>query len=280
MTHRESVWAKNLIALQDKEGKWGQFHTLSWPSDKPVTTEQALRRLEILGCTAEDACIQKAVSYLHSCLIGEKCIPDPTEKLHNWDIYVKLMLSAWLCRFTKEDAAANAVAETWGKVITAAFGCGEYSHEAYVSAYEEALGMKPRGGRLVDFRQFYILSLLPGHISPETENAVMRYVLDGPEGVYYCYEKPLLLPPAFSGKPAVRYLLTLELLARFTHARGQLHFAAGWLAENRLPDGTWDMGSGARDGVLFPLSDDWRKKESRVRDCTECAAALWQKLSG
>ena len=134
MTHRESVWAKNLIALQDEEGKWGQFHTLSWPSDKPVTTEQALRRLEILGCTAEDACIQKAVSYLHSCLIGEKCIPDPTEKLHNWDIYVKLMLSAWLCRFTKEDAAANAVAETWGKVITAAFGCGEHGRAVVVVA--------------------------------------------------------------------------------------------------------------------------------------------------
>jgi len=278
MSHRESVWVKDLAKLQDGEGKWGQFHSLSVSSASPVTTEQALRRLEILGCTLEDTCIQKAVSYLHSCLVGEKTIPDPTEKLHNWDLYVKLMLSAWICRFTKDDAQANAVAETWGKVITAAFSGGKYDHEKYVTAYEKTFGMKPGGGRLVDFRQFYILSLLPGYVSPETENAVMAYVLSGQEGVYYCYNKPLMEPPAFTGKAAARYLYTLELLARFTHARGQLHFAAEWLMENRLPDGTWDPGSGAKDGVLFPLSDDWRKKERRIADVTERVRGLLNQI--
>lgn len=38
-----------IISLQNKEGKWGYFHTLYCDSTSPVTTKKALRRLEILG---------------------------------------------------------------------------------------------------------------------------------------------------------------------------------------------------------------------------------------
>ena len=62
--HKDTKWAKQIIAMQEEDGKWGSFHTLSVSSGRPITTEQALRRLERLGYTIEDVCIQKAVSYM------------------------------------------------------------------------------------------------------------------------------------------------------------------------------------------------------------------------
>ena len=44
-----------------RNGKWGWFHSLSQFYASPLTTEQALRRLERSGYTMEDTCIPKAV---------------------------------------------------------------------------------------------------------------------------------------------------------------------------------------------------------------------------
>ena len=51
--HKDVKWAKQIISLQDREGKWRIFHSLSQPTNT-ITTEQALRRLERLGYTIED----------------------------------------------------------------------------------------------------------------------------------------------------------------------------------------------------------------------------------
>lgn len=61
----------------------------------------------------------------------------------------------------------------------------------------------------------------------------------------------------------------IELLARYKHAKSRLQFVADWLEANRSEKGSWDMGKTVNDKVYFPLSDDWRKAESREADCTE-----------
>lgn len=40
----------------------------------------------------------------------------------------------------------------------------------------------------------------------------------------------------------------------------------------------WDMGKTVNDKVFFPLSNDWRKKETREADCTERIDALLKDL--
>ncbi|MGI6537913.1 MAG: hypothetical protein ACOX22_06190 [Caldicoprobacterales bacterium] len=113
--YRNSKWASEIIELQKDDGSWGYFHTLSNPSKRnPITTEQALRRLEILGYTINDKPIIKAVSYMQDCLAGKKSIPDRREKLHDWDIFTALMLSTWIRRFTKNDYNANDIAKKMG----------------------------------------------------------------------------------------------------------------------------------------------------------------------
>lgn len=79
--HKDTKWAKQIISMQKEDGSWGDFHTLSVSSNSPFTTERALQRLERLGFTIEDKCIENAVSYMSDCLSGKREIPDRREKL-------------------------------------------------------------------------------------------------------------------------------------------------------------------------------------------------------
>ncbi len=277
--HKNGKWAKSIIALQEPDGKWGWFHTLSQFYDAPITTEQALRRLERLGYTIEDECIQKAVMYMDDCLTGKNTIPDRQEKLHDWDIFTSLMLATWIRRFTLDNPNANRVAEQWTGIITNAFAGGAYSHSDYVVAYHEAFGMKPNGGRLVDFVNFYPISILIDCLDSSTETALVNYVLSKEDGIYYVYDKALsTLPCSFESREASRWLGAIELLSKYDSAKDKLHFVADWLIDNKKINGKWDMGKTVNDKVYFPLSDDWRKQKTREADCTERIDALLRDL--
>ena len=277
--HKSGKWARQILALQDGEGKWGCFHSLSGSYGEPLTTEQSLRRLQRLGYTIEDGCIQRAVGYMEDCLVGRKAIPDRREKVQDWDVFTALMLAAWIRRFTADCPAANAVAKKWAGVITGAFDGGGYCHDRYMRAYRDTLGTGPKGGRLIDFVNFYPLSLVSGCLDAGTEKRMAEYVLGHEEGIYYIYEKRLReLPPEFASREASRYLAAMELLAAYPGARPLLGFVAEWLKENRGDGGKWDLGSKANDKVYFPLSDDWRRRETREADCTERIGALLEKL--
>ena len=130
--HKDTRWAQQIISMQEKDGKWGFFHTPAGSSRRPITTEQALRRLERLGYTIEDICIQKACSYMNNCLVGRTEIPDHREKLLDWEIFVSLMLAVWIRRFSDGYPAANKVAGQWAAVISSAFQGGVYHHKEYI----------------------------------------------------------------------------------------------------------------------------------------------------
>lgn len=275
--HKDGKWARQLKAFQHSDGSWGRFHSMATYGDSPATTEQALRRLKVLGCTIEDDCIRCAVNYMNDCLCGRNAIPDPREKLHDWDVFVQLMLSARIREFTLDCAAANETAQRWAQVVSHALTGGEYDHVRYLDAYRKTFGMSPTGGRLIDFTSFYQLLLLQGMLDECTENALMEYVLAKPDGMYYVYDRPLNQPPEFASLAASRYLGAIEVLAGYHHARKQLAFVCDWLEANRVAEG-WDMGRNAKDGVYYPLSDDWRTTQRRLADCTERIVALLQRL--
>lgn len=281
---KDSKWAKEIVSYQNEEGSWGYFHTLSNPTkSRPITTEQALRRLWILGYTIDDLPIKKAVAYMHDCLAGNNQTPDYREKLHNWDIFTSLMLSTWIRKFTLEDTLANKTAEAWGEIISYSFKDGTYNYNNYVKAYTKVFNMAPRGGRLVDFVTFYHVSLLSNLLDADTEQAIFEYFLSHESGIYYVYGQCLKgLPKEFKSKQASRYLGAIELLSEYTNpnCREKLGFVVEWLTENRESDGFWDMGPTVKDGVYYPLSDSWRSIETRKQDCTYRITKLIEKIKG
>lgn len=200
--HKDTKWAKQIISMQRRDGAWGDFHTLSGSSNSPLTTERALRRLERLGFTIKDECIERAISYMSDCLSGKTEIPDRREKLVDWDVFTSLMLSTWIRRFTKDVPIANQVADQWADVISQAFHHGAYAHEDYIAAYQEVFGGKARGTRLIKFVSFYTVSLMQGCLDKGTEEALTDYVLNKDDGIYYIYEERLTVLPVFASKQA------------------------------------------------------------------------------
>ena len=276
--HKDGKWAKQIISLQEDDGKWGCFHSLSQFYNSPITTEQALRRLERLGYTIEDACIQKAVCYMDDCLRGRNSVPDRREKVHDWDIFTSLILATWIKRFTNDNPCANQIAGQWADIISAAFSNGTYDHERYVSAYKTVL--KPNGGRIINFLNFYPVSLLSDCLDKKTEEVFIDYVINSSDGIYYIYESKVAdLPQVFESRKASRYLAAIELLAKYKHTKHKLKFVMDWLYHNKKENDRWDMGRTVNDKVYFPLSDDWRKSETREADCTERITCLISKLS-
>jgi len=281
-TFKESKWALSILNLQKSDGSWGYFHTLSNPSSQnPLTTEQALRRLEILGFTIEDAPIQKAVSYMQDCLTGKNAIPDRREKIHNWDIFTDLMLSTWIHRFTKSFEKALITGEKWKHIITQAFRNGIYDPKLYAETYKEIHQLPPKGGRLIDTANFYHVSLLSGFLDKSTAQLFVEYVLQHEKGIYYIYDRQLSVTPAiFQSKETVRYLSAIELLSAYKNSgcRKKLAFMSEWINNNKNNEGRWDLSAKSKDGIWFPLCDSWRNAENRIQDCTYRINNLLQNL--
>lgn len=217
---------------------------------------------------------------MDDCLTGKTALPDRREKLHDWDVFTAMILAAWIRRFTMDNPNANKVAAQWMSIVTYAFTRGSYTHADYVDAYSQTFGIKPNGGRLVDFVSFYTISMLANSLDCSIEEALVNYVLSKEDGIYYIYDKRLsTLPRLFESREASRYLGAIELLSRYGSARGKLRFVADWLNDNKNTQGKWDMGKSVNDKVYFPLSDNWRSREKREADCTERISALMKALS-
>lgn len=277
--YKDGKWAKEILNQQRKDGSFGWFHSLSSSSGTPLTTEMALRRLERLGYGKEDTCIQKALSYMHACLIGEIKIPDREEKVQDWPVFCRMILAAWICRFTDEDSDANRIAEQWTQVITESFKNGRYNDQVMQKAYCDTFHTSSKSGRLIRYSNFYPISLMAGRLDVKTEERMLDDLIQRVDGIYYVYDHRIMqLPAVFQSRDASRYLAALELLGRYPGARGKLQFAVDWLNEMKNESGHWDMGTAVNDKVYFPLSDDWRKKENRIKDCTLRIEHLLNKL--
>lgn len=272
-------WVKDIVEFQQDNGSWGYFHSLSSYDKYTITTEQALRRLRILGLDYSDLCIKKAVSYMDRFLLGMEEFPDRKEKIHDWTVFTHLMAAAQIRQFSPENKSALAVADKWRKIVEYAFSGHEYDQKLYEEAYASTFLMKPKGGRLTDFVHFYTLTLLYGLLTKKTECMMLDYIIEHPDGIYYIYEDCLnALPDKFASKQANRYLTAIEILSGYTYAKERLSMVSDWLMNNADEDGFWDMGIGAKDNVQYPLSNSWRNALSRKIDCTVRIMSLLNRI--
>ncbi len=269
--YKNSKWANKIIELQNDDGSWGYFHSLADPTTTkyPFTTEQALRRLRILGFTNDDTVIKKAISYMNDCLAGKKVTPDRREKGLDWDIFMELMLATWIRRFTRDNALANNIAKKWVDAAVAAFCSGKYNTEAFHNVFDKKPNQKY--GRLAGLDTYYPISLVSKEIDESIEKAYYDYIINSDTGYYYGFEGAITrLPNEFCSKEASRYLAAIEVYCEHTnkYCKDKLRFIVEWLNDNKNANGKWDMGATVKDGVYFPLCDSWRTSELRENDCT------------
>ncbi len=281
MNYKTGKWAGQILELRNNDGMWGNFHTLSKPvNNKSITTEQAIRRLRILGYTKEDEPIQTVLERMCLCVKGRQKIDDYSEKTHDWALFEKLMLSAWIRLFEPENKIALNIAKQWALIAERSFKSGRYNKNDDIEAFTAQFGRKPKSGFETGFGMFYHAALLHGVLTPETESLLLDYYIKRREGIYYIYENPInILPETFASKRTSRYLAAVELLLNYPQAKYKLQFITEWLNINKDENGQWDLGTSAKDGVYFPLSDSWQKQVYRKSDCTERINNILQKLT-
>ena len=280
MDHKSGKWAKEILSLVNSEGNWGNFHTLSVPvKGKALTTEQAIRRLYILGYTKDDEVIAKVIKQMEESVKGKRKKDDYIEKKHDWLFFEKLMLASWIRRFDPLNVYALEIAKEWGIIAEKAFASGKYNEVDDVKAFTEWKGRKPKSGFETGFGMLYHAVLLKDILPEETEKAFIDYYLERPEGMGYIYNNKLsVLPENFESREASCYLAAIEVLAEYKCAKEKLAFVKDWLYKNMDENGQWDFGSKANDKVYFPLSDSWRDKENRKKDSTERVMKLLSKI--
>lgn len=278
MNYKDSQWAKKILDLQHDNGSWGYFHC---PLKQPITTEQALQRLEILGFTIDDVPIQKTIKYLHNCLIGKEDIPDRVEKIHDWKIFTELIISTWIKRFTLDDKHAINIANKWSEIINNAFVNNKFDQNIYNRVYCKTLNME-KGKKIIGFMNFYLISLLANNLEKTIEPIYFEYVLNYPRGIYYFgYDKPIkTLPEIFASRETSAYIRMIELLTEYksNKCKKQLYFIKEWIEKNGINSHEWDLGKSSKDNILLPLSDSWRKDEDRIKDCTDTIKRIIKKL--
>jgi hypothetical protein len=284
MKNRNSKWVKQLLDLQHEDGSWGYFHTLS---DKyGISTEQALRRLRVLGLTKDDEPIRRAIAYMERLLTGEMPDPDRTEKSLNWAVNRPRLIAADILRFDRENKIALGIAKRWVSVMEQACANGAVDFDAYLSCYLQEFGIplmknadkaKKQCGN--DICNYYPAVMYAGLLTEKSENAWLDYLLQYPGGMYYVYDKQLnILPTEFASRQTSYWLAALEVITAYRLAPEKLGFVVDYLTQNQLAPGVWDLGQQAKDGIYFPLSDSWRKAEDRQRDCTARIQKLLDKL--
>lgn len=281
MADHDSKWVQQIIRLQHGDGSWGCFHTLSRPTrEQPMSTEQALRRLRILGLAKGDEPVDNALAYMRAVLLGTLRPPDGREKVLNWDAFEAHMMATWIRLFDPDDSLALPIAQMWAQLITLSFAEGMFNETVYATEYRKRIPLLHKGERLIMLPQFYMVNLLKGELDRETEALFVDHIIHHPGGIYYVYGSRIAdLPATFTSREASYYLAALEQLAGYVCAGSKLHFATQWLVDHRGDDGKWDMSAAAKDGVYFPLSDSWRKPEDRRNDCTLRIEKLLKALS-
>jgi hypothetical protein len=278
MNFKDGKWAKKILEMQLDDGSWGYFHTLHQDKVLPITTEQALRRLEILGFNSDDKPIKKALKYMHNCLTGKICYPDREEKFGNWHIGRDFILATWIRIFSEKDNVANDIALKWVDIINYSFKTNKYDYELYKEKYIETFGVKTIHQSI---NIFYLVSLVTNMLDKEIEKYYYEYILDNDKGVYYVYDKKLkIIPNNFNGKETSRYLSGIELMAKFndSECKKQLKFIENWLNKNMIKMNKWDTGKDSKDGINYPLSDSWRTENDRIEDCTYRIEKLLKKI--
>ncbi|KAB3538569.1 hypothetical protein F8154_01365 [Alkaliphilus pronyensis] len=264
----ETKWVKNITSLQWEDGSWGQFHSMSQFSTSIITTEQAMRRLLILGLDKEDEPIKKALNYMEKYLLGELDLRDYKEKKHDWDLLTRLFVSTWVLIIDPSNALAIETAKDWASIITYAFSKEKFNKEYYKEAYYE-VHKSPKEKHMWGFQNFYVVALLSKFLSSDTESKYLDYVINSEKGIYYIYDKSLKsLPDNYCSKQASRYISAFELLSKYSLISTKCKFLIEWIYKNLLEDGFWDMEQKVKDNMCFPLSNSWRKAMNRKIDST------------
>jgi hypothetical protein len=210
---------------------------------------------------------------------GETPFPDYHEKNDRWQTGMRLFLASTLSLIHPNHAELDKDRALWHAIAKQTFQSGEYKEDDEIKAHAELTGATVKDSYLVlnNKYQLNILGSIPGTLSRELEEALLKWLWERDDGIGYLGIPLNCEPPSKAGQ-FDRWLASLELLAQSFPS--WVSFAGPsieWIWEHRNEQGYWDFGTRPNSISNLPLSDHWRRKDNRIFDWSTRVLVLLRK---
>jgi len=261
-----------LAGEQRDDGSWGPFHSRNSRSkQKIVTTEVGVERAKALGLDAAHPTLDKAASYILNVMEGRLPFPDRHEKNDRWATGMRMFLASTLSLIHPDHEALEQDRRLWLEIAQRTFQTGKYNANDEIKAHAELTGASVKDSYL-ELGNRYALNILgsvTGWLPADLEQALLHWLWNRPQGIMYLGVSLSDEPPANQPGQFDRWLNSLEMLARlypqWAHYAGD---ALTWIWAQRRENDLWDFGPRPSHLTYLPLSDHWRKPDSRIFDWT------------
>ncbi len=252
-----------LASLQLDDGSFGFFHSMS--KDSTLTTEKVLRRCMFLDIDKSNSLLNNILIYVKRCLNREIETPDRKEKVLQWHHFENLMFTAWLNIFDDLNEKAKEIKSTWVSLIESSIKDNYFDFDLYKTNYQIVFGSLKSGQRVIDPTCFYVVTLVKDKLSNKVSKCYFDYIME--KGIYYIYSKSLnTIPEVFDHQNTLSYLYAISLTASFNPKSSFLSSVKLWILNHQDQNGYWNLNNIKTDGVMLPISNNWKRRESKLND--------------
>jgi hypothetical protein len=275
----QSCLVINLCEKQLADGSWPAMASRTRFNPAGETpTESALIKALSYGLDYSHPAILRTINYLVYQLGESFRRFDRPVSSTVWPAQVELAAAACLSQLDPMHPALQKTTDQWQKVIEAGFGGSDFNSNRYLEAIEETFGYSSENWISLGLSK-YTLMLLRDRLPYPTEQNLINHLINHTRGIYLINNRSLRqLPLDFPSIESLRFINALELLSGFISAAPLLVNAAEWLWDQLDDTGHWDFARFARDDDRLPMSDSWRLRGNRQKDCTVRVLSLLVKL--
>jgi hypothetical protein len=259
---------QNLVARQLPDGSWGdRFHyTGTKVRNASISTESAITRLQALGADRESEVMQRSVSHMEQILMSD----DYAYREVNLNVKpgkaMKLIVATRLRELVPDHPLALAYAEKLLLIINHSFAFGYFDETSFAEATEDVMGTRLSTDCEICF-SIYPLILLKGLVEYDLEKLWIHHIIHNRRGINFLNNRSVkYLPLSFPSAESTRYLSALHYLLLYPSATEYLAESAEWLWNQASYEGFWDLGNIGKDGLILPLSQNWRRPVNRLID--------------
>lgn len=261
-----------LSRQQQADGSFGRF-CLNPGVDSPVggVNESAMIKAVALGMAVDHPVLQRLTAYFEN-MLESSCDCHKKSSTQNWPIACQLVLTACLSQLESKHPIVMDLVEKWRTIYLASFNGDSFDSavfkescfEFFGSDYEHWPQAWPERGI-----SRYTLLILQDRLPFDVEKKLIRFVINETRGIYPVSNRSLQhFPLRFASKEGVRYILSLELLTKYSASAPFMPQISDWLWEQLNARGYWDLGPAGRDNRRLPMSDSWRMPINRELDST------------
>ena len=266
----QSKCYRQLKEEQNSNGSWGRFHSENTKINSIFrTTEKAIDRCISIGIGKNDPILKKAKNYMERLLKKEEKIQDWSEKNDRWETGVEMFIAGTLSLVDPENPILDDIFKKWLQITQIAFKSGQYQHGDDKQAHKVINGISCEIQYLA-LNNKYAISILAGRskeIQADLRKKLIKWIWNKEKGIGYLRDFQLCSFHKVDDKYIVdTWFNAIDIISNFKTWKVVCKDFIDYLINRKTNNSLWDFGKRATQNIIFPLSENWKKKKNRIFD--------------